>query len=63
MRSLVMAAAAVAALSLANGATDRGAWSIELTVAGRSGLERASHVYNGGRSRTRRITTRLGYEI
>jgi hypothetical protein len=33
MRSLVVAAAAVAALSLANGATDRGAWSIELTVA------------------------------
>jgi phosphate starvation-inducible protein PhoH len=49
--------------SLAEGTKAGEYRSIELTVAGRSGLERASHVYNGGHSRTRRITTRLGYEI
>src|SRR6185295_2909905 len=37
--------------------------AIEATVASLDGVERASHVYNGGRSRTRRIRTRFGYEI
>jgi phosphate starvation-inducible protein PhoH len=32
-------------------------------VASLYGTETASHVYNGGRTRTFRITTRLGYEI
>ena len=49
--------------SLAQG-TAPGEWRpIDVEVASLSGVERASHVYNGGRSRTRRITTRLGLEI
>ena len=36
---------------------------IDAEVASLAGVERASHVYNGGRSRTRRIRTRFGYEI
>jgi phosphate starvation-inducible protein PhoH len=49
--------------SLAEG-TDAGAYGpIDLEVLGLDGIERASHVYNGGRSLTRRITTRLGLSI
>ncbi len=36
---------------------------IDLGIASHSGVERASHVYNGGRSRTLRLKTRLGLEI
>src|SRR5439155_7383540 len=36
---------------------------INLEVSGLRGVEQASHLYNGGWSRTRRITTRLGFEI
>ena len=49
--------------SLAEGAETGEYQPIDLEVASRSGRERASHVYNGGRSRTLRITTRLGLEI
>ena len=37
--------------------------AIQLRIAGLDGIERASHVYNGGRSPTKRIRTRLGFEI
>jgi hypothetical protein len=37
--------------------------AIDETVASLTGIERATHVYNGGRSRTRRLRTRFGYEI
>ncbi len=36
---------------------------IDLGIASHSGVERASHVYNGGRSHTLRLKTRLGLEI
>ena len=36
---------------------------IDVEVSGLSGREAASHVYNGGRSRVLRVTTRLGLEI
>jgi phosphate starvation-inducible protein PhoH/intein/homing endonuclease len=50
-------------VSIADGTKSGEYRAIGLLIAGRSDLEPASHVYNGGRSRTRRITTRLGYEI
>jgi predicted Ser/Thr protein kinase/intein/homing endonuclease len=34
-----------------------------LGVAGRSGVEKTSHFYNGGIKPTRRVRTRMGYEI
>jgi phosphate starvation-inducible protein PhoH len=36
---------------------------IDVRIAGLGGPEGASHVYNGGRSRVLRVTTRLGLEI
>jgi phosphate starvation-inducible protein PhoH/intein/homing endonuclease len=36
---------------------------IDLNVAGLNGVERASHVYNGGHSPTKKIRTRFGFEI
>ena len=36
---------------------------IDIQVAGLDGIERASHVYDGGVTATRRIRTRLGLEI
>jgi len=48
---------------LASGAADDEYRPIDESVASLTGVERASHVYNGGRSRTRRIRTRFGYEI
>ena len=36
---------------------------IDVQVASLAGVERASHFYNGGHSITKRITTRLGFEI
>ncbi len=49
--------------SLAEGTAPGEYRPIDLAIASLCGGERASHVYNGGRSRTRRITTRLGLEI
>ncbi len=36
---------------------------IDLNVAGLNGIERASHLYNGGRSSTKKIRTQFGFEI
>jgi len=36
---------------------------IDIRVAGLNGIERVSHVYDGGVTATRRIRTRLGFEI
>src|SRR5439155_7254865 len=49
--------------TLAAGTETGGYTPIDLKVSGLAGVEQASHLYNGGRSRTRRITTRLGFEI
>ncbi|HYR96838.1 MAG TPA: PhoH family protein [Candidatus Binatus sp.] len=49
--------------SLAEGTAPGDYKPIDVEVAGIVGTEPASHVYNGGRSATRRITTRLGLEI
>jgi len=49
--------------SLAEGTAPGEYRPIDLQIASLYGGERASHVYDGGRSRTRRITTRLGLEI
>jgi len=49
--------------SLAEGTVPGEYRPIDLEVASLSGVERASHVYNGGRSRTLRVRTRLGLEI
>jgi phosphate starvation-inducible protein PhoH/intein/homing endonuclease len=49
--------------SLAAGTAAQEHRPLDAEVAGLYGVEPTSHVYNGGRSRTRRITTRLGYEL
>jgi phosphate starvation-inducible protein PhoH len=62
--SLVLTAQGLVPIrSLAEGVAPGEQHPIALDVASLSGIERASHVYHGGRSRTRRITTRLGLEI
>ncbi len=49
--------------SLAEGTVPGEYRPIDLDIIGLCGVEPASHVYNGGRSPTRRIKTRLGLEI
>jgi phosphate starvation-inducible protein PhoH len=49
--------------SLAQGTSPGEHRPIDLRVAGLQGPEPASHVYNGGRSRVLRVTTRLGLRI
>ncbi len=49
--------------SLADGTVPGEYRPIDVGVASHAGVEPASHVYNGGRSRTLRLRTRLGLEI
>lgn len=36
---------------------------LEIDILGRGGIEKTSHVYNGGNQKTRLVTTRRGFEI
>jgi phosphate starvation-inducible protein PhoH len=49
--------------ALAAGSEEKSYTPIDLEISGLQGAERASHLYNGGASRTKRIATRLGFEI
>jgi phosphate starvation-inducible protein PhoH len=49
--------------TLAAGSGEKSYTPIDLEVSGLQGVERASHLYTGGRARTKRITTRFGFEI
>jgi phosphate starvation-inducible protein PhoH and related proteins len=49
--------------TLASGTTTGNYTPVDFSVSGIDGTERASHFYDGGVSPTRRITTRLGFEI
>ena len=49
--------------SLASGTHTDSYTPIEVQVFGLNGVEQTSHFYNGGRSPTKKITTRLGFAI
>jgi len=49
--------------SLGDGTKPDSYTPIDLQIAGVDGVEAASHVYNGGRSATRKLRVRSGYEI
>ncbi len=62
--SLVLTSQGLLPIStLATGTTTGNYTPVDFSIAGIEGTERASHFYDGGVSRTRRITTRLGFEI
>lgn len=49
--------------SIQSGTSPQGYTAIELAVSGINGIEKVSHIYNGGHSPTKRIRTKLGFEI